>query len=1115
MFDSLLFLAFSVMTFLSPEVHASTRGFESERADSLYSEGIRAYHFGRHDESIRFFDEARNIVGNLPCKFSSHAANADDWQAYVLEQAGRRREAERISVFYQFEPLDFNSDPDLFDLLTEYHKALESNSIDTITELANDIDDHIVDKYGSTSHFRAEYGIDCKLESLFRNKKFEEIKDLLQYDYEICNQMDAYEFAPIENYAKALWVTKEMELGLYDEVDELYESIDFDCLPYDVVSEVNLSYLQAPLLRRDMQKVDSILVVVGEALDKSCSLRLKTEYEILRITCKLAVGEQVEECNSESKSMLEKVKSIGWEKSLGMSLYNLILNSFPQSGYFSEMIKYAIENEELSRNVYGDGSLEHIHSLGLLAQAYVGTFNFNEVNVVYERIKRYPPQKFMDSPMTLSQRIGAACSLAWVEFNYFFQLMNCDAVNQSRYAQSLYQLLMQHKKEYFQIPQSAICWDPVEYARNDYLTVIDCLLSILYSNVGKPASGLSLMTQDCKNISHRSFGCEALYYETIADVYEKMGMDNQALENYIKYYEMVKGNIGIKLLQLARLYNKVGEVPESVIVAVKNSIEDMERFYVQNYSHSDVALKESLLLNLYMNGMQILSMKPFLPESDEMNTAIADLCILDKSLEISLRSFRDSVVYSSGDALLEKKYIEYLSSPVVDFPETGASDNNTRAKIIALDAERENELNTIIEQIAGTSLPHIPATRDIRKCLKEGETAVETLSSMYDGNTYAVIIKNEWISPKIISLNVGESVSVNKMRLDAPELYEAIWKKIFEYADIKKDETIYFAPDSFLSLLPLEYLYDEDGIPVSESYRIYRLSSVSELLEPKLKPLTSAAFFGNIDYDAKIKSMQRECSVYNISTPSYSFHPEFYSFDSSEFGPLPETMGEILTCGKFFSNSIEDKSAIKYYYGANAVEESFKSLSGNSPSLIHIATHGCFFDVPSQSMKDKIGTGSQPVPNVSTKDAGINVRTAFLFSGARNVLSGITPEKTEDGVLTAYELSWMNLHGTELVVAAACQSGMGENRYGVLSGLPSALKSAGVKSMLISLNEVDSDATKILMERFYQNIFVHKLGVRKSLLDAQKHLREYKVKGECKYNDSKYWASFILLDAIE
>ena len=118
--------------------------------------------------------------------------------------------------------------------------------------------------------------------------------------------------------------------------------------------------------------------------------------------------------------------------------------------------------------------------------------------------------------------------------------------------------------------------------------------------------------------------------------------------------------------------------------------------------------------------------------------------------------------------------------------------------------------------------------------------------------------------------------------------------------------------------------------------------------------------------------------------------------------------------------------------------------------------------------------------------------------------------KTGDGILTSLEISHLDLFGTNLVVLSACQTGLGDVTSEGVYGLQRGFKKAGAKTILMSLDKVDDEATRILMVEFYKNLMSGKTK-HQSLRDAQKYLRQVE---NGKYNDPKYWASFIMLDGL-
>jgi CHAT domain-containing protein len=131
------------------------------------------------------------------------------------------------------------------------------------------------------------------------------------------------------------------------------------------------------------------------------------------------------------------------------------------------------------------------------------------------------------------------------------------------------------------------------------------------------------------------------------------------------------------------------------------------------------------------------------------------------------------------------------------------------------------------------------------------------------------------------------------------------------------------------------------------------------------------------------------------------------------------------------------------------------------------------------------------------------LRSGLALAGANSWQRGEQlPEEAEDGILTALDLSGLDLLGTELVVLSACDTGLGIVQVGEgVFGLQRAFMLAGTQTLVMSLWKVPDLETQELMDDFYTRILAGE-GRAEALRTAQLEMKQ-------RHPQPLYWAAFI------
>jgi CHAT domain-containing protein/tetratricopeptide (TPR) repeat protein len=320
-------------------------------------------------------------------------------------------------------------------------------------------------------------------------------------------------------------------------------------------------------------------------------------------------------------------------------------------------------------------------------------------------------------------------------------------------------------------------------------------------------------------------------------------------------------------------------------------------------------------------------------------------------------------------------------------------------------------------------------------------------------------------------------------------LRKLIWEKLAP--QLEGVHRVFVVPDGSLVTLPLQTLPAEaPGRFLIEDYEFVSLPSSLELLSAARPPPASNGMLlvGGIDYDRVTRLEPGGGRVSDgAATPSVPMATLRGARPS--FASLPGTLEEVRALAALHEQVFAGSDdGTRLLTGAEASEEQLKRLAPGM-CFLHLATHGVFAseDLQSSFIEALDDTASRHLPEVDRRSRSLSRKLPGFFSGV--VLAGASRaprEGVEDGVLTADEAAWLDLHACELVSLSACDTGLGTPQDGEsLMGLRRAFRLAGARATLTSLWRVPDETTRELMIDFYRRVWTQGRGKSTALREAQ------------------------------
>ncbi len=683
----------------------------------------------------------------------------------------------------------------------------------------------------------------------------------------------------------------------------------------------------------------------------------------------------------------------------------------------------------------------------------------------------------------------------------------------------------------------------------NYATCLSNLVALLYK-VGEYEKAESLFLQVLE-IFEKALGDEhpdyAISLCNLALLYQDMGNYEKAIPLYLQALDIVgrvlgegHPHYGLILKNLTSLYLKIGDYEKAELMLVKAIA--VARSQIEQQL---VFLSETEMANYLKDAMNTYSAyQSFFLQLKTLNPVLTGesykIELITKGLLLHSGMQMRQNILNAGDTTIIRIYNNWqaLRKSLANQYSLPIEKRTLDIKVI------EEEANALEKQLTRSSRIFAQGQqflktnwKDIQSTLIDNESAIEFSSfQYYDGkrwtdSTYyvALVLRKNDKYPQMIYLceekqldsilNQASGNDVQKTKqlystkgivingktqssCASSKLYDLVWSPIDSL--LNNINTVYFSPSGLLHKISFAAIKTPDSMCLLDKYKLVQLGSTAEIVgsekEDRYITVSDTAFFcGGINYDQRKTDKgieeEKELFVYNRG-PQISNE----STRSISWRYLPGTYREARYIDSLFR---KNKISTALYSDSSATETLVKNLSGKGPQIIHLSTHGYFFPEPKKEKpNDAFIKMGEETYRFSENPL---LRSGLILAGANYVWKGgeQTPGQ-DDGILTAYEVSNMNLYNTKLVVLSACETGLGDIKgsEGVF-GLQRAFKMAGVDYIIMSLWKVSDKETTEFMKLFYSNCLSNH-SIRESFYLTQTTMRN-------KY-DPYYWAAFVLME---
>lgn len=345
----------------------------------------------------------------------------------------------------------------------------------------------------------------------------------------------------------------------------------------------------------------------------------------------------------------------------------------------------------------------------------------------------------------------------------------------------------------------------------------------------------------------------------------------------------------------------------------------------------------------------------------------------------------------------------------------------------------------------------------------------------------------------------------NKLYSDSLGLNRFIWNQEMVKA-IGNIHDIWFSPDGYMHQLAIEYLLPHQ----MSNVKCHRLTSTRQLLESGIENVRQQALIvGGVNYSTTIThALQGNDSI------AYRYIQDLGNVSLRHLSSSRKEADSILV--------LRHNALDTLFVGDKASESGFRQICPNYP-IIHISTHGFF-----SAATAPLGTDLKPC----VADESLSESILALAGAQHNLKDKAFDVELHDGLLSAREISALDLSRTQLMVLSCCETGLGYVTADGVYGIQRGLKNAGVKAIICTLWDIDDAGAFLFMVNFHRFLnegntisqaFFRARDEMKDYIDTDKKMfvfnHETKTQEEVplsyNFNTPYYRDAFILIDALE